>query len=91
MVINVSFTWAAVHLLIDDWGQLTLWVCDTGDELDEGDVTPRGSMMKGTGSTFIFLTKDLWALLHQVLQESQVTPLSQLDRRGHKVLHVDSQ
>lgn len=57
----------------------TLWVYDSFDELDKGDVTPCGSVMKGTGSIFIFLTQDLWALLHQVLQESQVTLLSQLD------------
>lgn len=65
--------------MIDDWGMPTLWVCDTGDELDKGDVAPCGGVMKGTGSTFIFLTQDLWALLDQVLQESQVTLLSQLD------------
>lgn len=64
--------------MIDDWGVPTLWVYDSGDELDKGDVAPCGGVMKGTSSTFIFLTQDLWALPHQVLQESQVTLLSQL-------------
>lgn len=68
--------------MIDGWGMPTLWVRDSCDELDEGDVAPRGSVMKRTGSVFIFLAQDLWALLHQVLQESQVTFLSQLDSRG---------
>lgn len=70
-----------MHLVIDDWGMLTVWVYDSVDELDEGDMAPCGGMMKGTGSAFIFLTQDLWALPHQVLQESQVTPLGQLE--GH--------
>lgn len=65
--------------MIDDWGMLTLWVYDSGDELDKGDIAPCGSVMKRTSSTFIFLTQDLWVLLHQVFQESQVTLLSQLD------------
>lgn len=70
---------AGLQLMIDDRGMPTLWVYDSCDELDKGDVTPCSSVMKGTGSIFIFLTQDLWALLHQVLQESQVTLLSQLD------------
>lgn len=65
--------------MIDDRGIPTLWVYGSGDELHEGDVASSGGVMKGTSSTFIFLTQDLWALLHQVFQESQVTPLSQLD------------
>lgn len=65
--------------MIDDWGLPTLCVIDTGDVLDKGDVAPCGGVMKGTSSTFIFLTQDLWALPHEVLQESQVTLLSQLD------------
>ena len=73
------FTCAGVQFMIDDGGMLTLWVYDSGDELDEGDVVPCGGVMKRTSSTFIFLTQDLWALPHQVLQESQVTLLSQLD------------
>lgn len=64
--------------MIDDWNILTLWVYDGGDEMDEGDVASCSGMMKGTGSTFIFLLQDLWALPHQVLEESQVTLLSQL-------------
>lgn len=68
--------------MINGWGMPTPWVRDSYDELDEGDVAPRGSVMKRTGSVFIFLAQDLWALLHQVLQESQVTLLSQLDNRG---------
>lgn len=64
--------------MIDDWGMLTLWVYDTSDRLDEGDMAPCGSMMKGTGSTFISFIQDLWALPHQVLQQSQVTLLRQL-------------
>lgn len=56
----------------------TLCLYDHCDELDKGDVATCSSMMKGSSSTFIFLTQDLWALLHQVLQESQVTLLSQL-------------
>lgn len=54
----------ASRLVIDDIGALTLCICDSGDELNEGDVAPCGSVMKGTGSTFIFFTEDLWALLH---------------------------
>lgn len=68
--------------MIDGWGMPTLRVRDSCDELDEGDVAPRGSVMKRTGSVFIFLAQDLGALLHQVLQESQVTLLSQLANRG---------
>ena len=64
--------------MINDWGMPTLRVFDSGDKLNNGDVASCGGVMKGTGSTFISLTQDLWALLHQVLQESQVTPLSQL-------------
>lgn len=78
---------AAFHLMINDGGVLTLRVYDSGDELDEGDVAPCGSVMKETGSTFIFLAQDLWALLHQVLQESQVTPLSQLHGHIEQVSH----
>lgn len=53
-----------LRLVIDDLGALTLCICDSGDELNEGDVSPCSSVMKGTGSTFIFFTEDLWALLH---------------------------
>ena len=67
--------------MINDWGMPTLWVFDSGDKLNNGDVASCGGVMKGTGSTFISLTQDLWALLHQVLQESQVTLLSQLEGR----------
>ncbi len=65
--------------MIDDWGMPTLWAYDSGDELDEGDVAPCSCVMKGTCFTFIFLTKDLWALPHQILQKGQVTLLGQLD------------
>lgn len=54
----------ALRLVIDDLGALTLCICGSGDELNEGDVSPCSSVMKGTGSTFIFFTEDLWALLH---------------------------
>ena len=70
--------------MIDDWGMLTPWVYDSGDELDEGDVAPCGSVMKGTRSAFIFLTQDLWALPHQVLQESEVALLGQLEHNGEE-------
>lgn len=75
--------------MIDDRGMPTLWVYDSGDELDEGDVVPCSGMMKGTSSTFIFLTQDLWALPHQVLQESQVTLLRQL--HGKVILQKQSE
>lgn len=56
----------------------TLWIYDSGDELDQGDAVPRGSVMKGSGSIFIPLGEDLWVPLHQVLQVRQVTLVGQL-------------
>lgn len=57
----------------------TLWIYDSGDELDQGDAANLSSMMKGSGSIFIPLCEDLRVLLHQVLQERQVTLVRQLD------------
>lgn len=57
----------------------TLWVYDSSDELDKGNIASSSSIMKGSRSNFISLIEDLWALLYQVLQESQVTLFSQLD------------
>lgn len=57
----------------------TLLFHDSGDELDQGDAASRGSVMKGSGSILIPLREDLWVLLHQVLQERQVTLAGQLD------------
>lgn len=59
----------------------TLWIYNSGDELDQGDAAPRGSVMKGSGSIFIPLREDLWVLLHQVLQERQVTFVGQLNSK----------
>lgn len=59
----------------------TLWIYKSGDELDQGDAAPSGSVMKGCGSVFIPLRENLWVLLHQVLQETQVTFVSQLDSK----------
>lgn len=64
--------------VINDWVMLTLWIYDRSDKLNEGDVAPCSSMMKGTCSAFIFLIEDLWALPHQVLQKRQVPLLCQL-------------
>lgn len=59
----------------------TLRVPDSRDELDEGGVAPRGGVMQRTGSVFIFLAHDPWALLGQALQENQVASLGHLEPR----------
>lgn len=48
----------------------TFRIYDSGDELDQGDVAPRGSVMERGRSSLISLSEGLWVLLHQVLQES---------------------
>ena len=63
----------------------TLRLDDSGDEFDERDVAPCSSVMEGTSSTFIFLIQDLRALLHQGLEEGQVTLLSQLIGQRNKL------
>lgn len=40
--------------------------------------------MEGSGSIFIPLGEDLWVLLHQALQQRQVTLVGQLDRERVK-------
>lgn len=65
--------------MIEDWGMYTLWVYDSSDELDKGNVASSSSIMKRSSSNFILLIEDLWVLFYQALQESQVTLFSQLD------------
>lgn len=62
----------------------TLRIHDSGDELDQADVAPRGSVMKRGRSSLISLREGLWVLLHQVLQESQVTLVGQLNSKWAK-------
>lgn len=66
------------ELDFSEWSRHTLWIY-SGDEVDQGDAAPRSSVMKGSGSIVIPLREDLWVLLHQVLQERQVTFVGQLD------------
>lgn len=72
------------ELDFSEWSMPTLWIYNSGDELDQGDAAPRGSVMKGSGSIFIPLCEDLWVLLHQVLQERQVTFVGQLNSKWVK-------
>lgn len=71
---------ACGHIYDGCWGAApTLSVPDSRDELDEGGVAPRSSMMQRTGSVFIFLAHDLRAPPGQALQENQVPSVGQLE------------
>lgn len=85
-----TYNRAGLQIMTDERGMPTLRLDDSGDELDERDVAPCGSVMEGTSSTFIFLIQDLRALLHQGLEESQVTPLSQLVGQHIKLYNKDT-
>lgn len=74
-----------VNVLEFSWrSRPTLRIYDSGDELDQGDVAPRGSVMKRGRSSLIPLREGLWVLPHQVLQESQVTLVGQLNSKWAK-------
>lgn len=75
---ETHLTCDGLHMMINGWNVLSLWVEDGGDELDESGVAPRSSVMKEARSTFISLSKDLRVLPGQALQQSQVTLFSQL-------------
>lgn len=74
-----------VNVLEFSWRSMpTLRIYDGGDESDQGDVAPRGSVMKRGRSSLIPLRQGLWVLPHQVLQESQVTLVGQLNSKWVK-------
>lgn len=63
----------------------TLLIYRSCDEQDQGDAAPRGSVMKGSRSILIPLQEDLWVLLQQVLQGSQVALVGQLDSKQAEI------